>query len=40
MPHFGLINENPGSEAIPLQRAKLHIHGGKRRIHKIDPGTF
>lgn len=33
MPHFGLIDENSlGSEAAALQRARLHIRGGKRRL--------
>jgi hypothetical protein len=41
MPHFGLMDEDAlGPELGPLQRAKLHIRGGKRRLHqgKISAG--
>ncbi len=35
MPHFGLMDENAlGPEAGPLQRARLHIRGGKRRLRQ------
>jgi len=35
MPHFGLMDEDAlGPEAGPLQRAKLHIRGGKRRLRQ------
>lgn len=33
MPHFGLMDEHTlGPEAAALQRARLHIRGGKRRL--------
>ena len=33
MPHAGLMDERAlGPEAGPLQRARLHIRGGKRRL--------
>jgi hypothetical protein len=33
MPHFGLMDENSlGPVEGPLQRARLHIRGGKRRL--------
>lgn len=41
MPHAGLMNEEAlGPEAGPLQRARLHIRGGKRRLRqgKISAG--
>ncbi len=41
MPHFGLMDEEAlGPEAGPLQRARLHIRGGKRRLRqgKISAG--
>ncbi len=41
MPHFGLMDEDAlGPEAGPLQRAKLHIRGGRRRLRqgKISAG--
>ncbi len=41
MPHFGLMNENAlGPVNGPLQRARLHIRGGKRRLRqgKISAG--
>jgi hypothetical protein len=41
MPHFGLMNEDElGPVEGPLQRARLHIRGGKRRLrqHKISAG--
>lgn len=41
MPHFGLMDEKAlGPEAGPLQRARLHIRGGKRRLRqrKISAG--
>ncbi len=41
MPHFGLMDENTlGPVAGPLQRARLHIRGGKRRLRqgKISAG--
>jgi len=41
MPHFGLMDEDAlGPESGPLQRAKLHIRSGKRRLHqgKISAG--
>jgi hypothetical protein len=41
MPHFGLMNEDAlGPVEGPLQRAKLHIRGGKRRLRqgKISAG--
>ncbi len=35
MPHAGLMDERElGPEAGPLLRAKLHIRGGKRRLHQ------
>lgn len=35
MPHAGLMDESAlGPEAGPLQRAKLHIRGGKRRLRQ------
>ncbi len=35
MPHFGLMDEEAlGPEAAALQRAKLHIRGGKRRLRQ------
>jgi len=41
MPHFGLMNEDElGPVEGPLQRARLHIRGGKRRLRqgKISAG--
>ncbi len=41
MPHFGLMDEYAlGPIEGPLMRAKLHIRGGKRRLHqgKISAG--
>ena len=41
MPHAGLMDEDAlGPEAGPLQRAKLHIRGGRRRLRqgKISAG--
>lgn len=41
MPHFGLMDEkNLGPVYGPLQRARLHIRGGKRRLRqgKISAG--
>jgi hypothetical protein len=41
MPHFGLMDEKKlGPVEGPLQRARLHIRGGKRRLHqgKISAG--
>jgi hypothetical protein len=41
MPHFGLMHEDDlGPVEGPLQRAKLHIRGGKRRLRqgKISAG--
>lgn len=41
MPHFGLMNEDAlGPVEGPLQRAKLHIRGGRRRLRqgKISAG--
>lgn len=41
MPHFGLMNEQAlGPVEGPLQRARLHIRGGKRRLRqgKISAG--
>ena len=41
MPHFGLMNEQElGPVAGPLQRARLHLRGGKRRLRqgKISAG--
>ena len=41
MPHFGLMDEKIlGPVEGPLQRARLHIRGGKRRLHqgKISAG--
>lgn len=41
MPHFGLMNEKAlGPVEGPLQRARLHIRGGKRRLRqgKISAG--
>ncbi len=35
MPHAGLMNEDAlGPEAGPLQRAKLHVRGGRRRLRQ------
>jgi len=35
MPHAGLMDEQTlGPEAGPLQRARLHIRGGKRRLRQ------
>lgn len=35
MPHFGLMNEDAlGPLEGPLQRARLHIRGGKRRLRQ------
>ena len=35
MPHFGLMNEKElGPVEGPLQRARLHIRGGKRRLRE------
>lgn len=35
MPHAGLMNEELlGPEAGPLQRARLHLRGGKRRLRQ------
>jgi hypothetical protein len=35
MPHAGLMNERDmGPEAGPLQRARLHIRGGRRRLRQ------
>jgi hypothetical protein len=35
MPHFGLMDENAlGPVKGPLQRARLHIRGGKRRLRQ------
>jgi hypothetical protein len=35
MPHFGLMNERElGPVAGPLQRARLHLRGGKRRLRQ------
>ncbi|MBI5585702.1 MAG: hypothetical protein HY892_17975 [Deltaproteobacteria bacterium] len=41
MPHFGLMDPNAlGTEAAALQRARLHIRGGRRRLRqgKISAG--
>lgn len=41
MPHFGLMDEGKlGPVAGPLQRTRLHIRGGKRRLNqgKISAG--
>ena len=41
MPHFGLMNEDElGPVEGPIQRARLHIRGGKRRLRqgKISAG--
>jgi hypothetical protein len=40
LPHFGLIDESLGPEEYALQRARLHIRGGKRRLRqgKISAG--
>ena len=40
MPHFGLIDNSLGPEEYALQRARLHIRGGKRRLRqgKISAG--
>ncbi len=41
MPHFGLMNSGElGSERAALQRARLHLRGGKRRLRqgKISAG--
>ncbi len=41
MPHFGLMDEEAlGPEAGPLQRARLHLRGGRRRLRqgKISAG--
>lgn len=43
MPHFGLMDENAlGPEMAALQRARLHIRGGKRRLRqgKISAGIL
>ena len=43
MPHFGLMDEEAlGPEQAPLQRARLHIRGGKRRLRqgKISAGIL
>lgn len=43
MPHAGLMDEEAlGPEAGPLQRARLHIRGGKRRLRqgKIPEGII
>ncbi len=42
MPHFGLIDESLGPEEYALQRARLHIRGGKRRLRqgKISAGII
>ncbi len=43
MPHFGLMDEDAlGPVEAPLQRAKLHIRGGKRRLRqgKISDGIL
>ncbi len=43
MPHAGLMDESAlGPEAGPLQRARLHIRGGKRRLRegKISAGII
>ena len=35
MPHAGLMNERAmGPEAGPLQRARLHLRGGRRRLRQ------
>jgi hypothetical protein len=35
MPHAGLMNEQElGPEAGPLQRARLHLRGGRRRLRQ------
>ncbi|HAR44629.1 MAG: hypothetical protein A2X56_06475 [Nitrospirae bacterium GWC2_57_13] len=35
MPHFGLMDENElGPVEGPLQRARLHIRGGRRRLRQ------
>lgn len=35
MPHFGLMDPKKlGPEEAPLQRARLHIRGGKRRLQQ------
>lgn len=35
MPHFGLMNEQTlGPVEGPLQRARLHLRGGKRRLRQ------
>lgn len=35
MPHAGLMNEGAlGPEAGPLQRARLHLRGGRRRLRQ------
>ncbi len=35
MPHFGLMDETKLGPALgPLQRARLHIRGGKRRLRQ------
>lgn len=40
MPHFGLIDDSLGHEEYALQRARLHIRSGKRRLRqgKISAG--
>src|SRR5512137_2955749 len=41
MPHFGLMDPDAlGAEAAALQRARLHIRGGRRRLRqgKISAG--
>ena len=43
MPHAGLMDESAlGPEAGPLQRARLHIRGGRRRLRqgKISAGIL
>jgi len=40
LPHFGLIDNSLSPEEYALQRARLHIRGGKRRLRqgKISAG--
>jgi len=40
MPHFGLIDDSLGPEEYALQRSRLHIRSGKRRLRqgKISAG--
>jgi len=42
MPHFGLIDDSLCPEEYALQRARLHIRGGKRRLSqgKISAGII